>query len=249
VAYPVSYSSDFTEDRSRLSTFFRYLFAIPHIIVMMFYGLAAFFSVVVAWFSIVFTGQYPAALYAFNAGALRYFTRVQAYLVLATDAYPPFGGGEAPEYPVRLAIGPPLPEYDRMKALFRIILAIPIMIIGYALNIVTTIASIISWFWIVITGKQNDGLHSAINLGVSYNARAAGYYCLLTETWPPFTDEGQLSSGGTPAGTLQQATAPPPAAPEAPAEPPRPRVEGLPDPPPPSDTTPPPGFTSGDPLG
>jgi len=261
VAYPLSFSSDFVEDRSRLTTFFRYLLAIPHFVVLAFYGFAVFFTVVAAWFAVVFTGRYPAGLYAFNAGALRYFTRVNAYLFLATDAYPPFGGGEALEYPVRLSIGAAQPEYDRMKALFRIILAIPVMVIGYALNIVTQVAAIISWFWIVITGRQNDGLHSAILLGLSYNARAAGYYFLMTESWPPFSDESALTAGAAPAGTLQQQTAAPPAAPEAPVAPPPAKVEGLPDPPPassppppppppaPPSSGPPPGMTSGDPLG
>lgn len=244
MAYPITYAADFVERRSRLTTFFRYLLALPHFLLAMFYGFAAFCCVVAAWFAIVLTGRYPAGLYSFNAGAVRYFTRINGYLWLATDSYPPFSGGEAPDYPVRMSIAPPQHGYDRMKTLLRIIFAIPVMVISYVLGIVMQVAGIISWFWILITGKQHAALHSAITLGLSYSAKAGGYFALLTETWPPFSDEGTITAGSAPAGVLQQATAAPPAAHEAP--PAAPRVAGLPD----RDTPPSaPGMTSGDPLG
>ena len=36
------------------------------------------------------TGQYPASLYAFGVGVLRWNTRVEAYILLLHDQYPPF---------------------------------------------------------------------------------------------------------------------------------------------------------------
>jgi uncharacterized membrane protein len=63
---------------------------IPHIIVLAFLFIGAFFAVVIAWFAILFTGRYPRALYDFATGALRWTTRVEAYLLLLTDEYPPF---------------------------------------------------------------------------------------------------------------------------------------------------------------
>lgn len=44
----------------------------------------------VAWFAILFTGRYPAGLYEFGVGVLRWNTRVEAYLLLLRDEYPPF---------------------------------------------------------------------------------------------------------------------------------------------------------------
>lgn len=245
MAYPITYAADFVEKRSRVTTFFRFLLAIPHYVVAAIYGIGVFFAVIFAWLSIVFTGRYPAGLYAFNAGFLHYATRLGGYLYLLTDRYPGFGLGANDDYPVRLHIGPALPEYDRMKTLFRIILMIPVYLIAYALQIVAGVAAIIAWFWILVTGRQNAALQAAINLGFSYNQRAYGYYMLLTETWPPFSDEGAITEGTAPAGVLQQPTTPPPAAPEAPAAS-SPQVAGLPD----RDTPPSaPGMTSGDPLG
>jgi hypothetical protein len=36
------------------------------------------------------TREYPAALYDFGVGVLRWYTRVEAYMFLMVDEYPPF---------------------------------------------------------------------------------------------------------------------------------------------------------------
>ena len=43
-----------------------------------------------AWFIILITGRYPRGLYDFGVGALRWLIRVEAYLLLMVDDYPPF---------------------------------------------------------------------------------------------------------------------------------------------------------------
>src|SRR5687768_14899573 len=110
--YPVSFEADAQlEGRNRLTTFFRYFIAIPWAIVIGLYGIGAFFAAVVAWFAIVFTGRYPDGLYNFNAGFLRAANRFNAFYQLLTDEFPPFDGGEHPEYPVRAGVPPPLGAY------------------------------------------------------------------------------------------------------------------------------------------
>ncbi len=224
MAYPVSYAADFTPDRSRLTTFFRYFLAIPLLLVAVVYAIGIAFTVPIAWLVMIFTGRYPEGLYRFNAGFLQFVARINGYLSLVTDAYPPFGLGDA-DHPIRLGIPDPLPEYSRMKALFRLILAIPVYLIAYVLQLVGMVATVISWFWIVITGKQNDGLHSAIVLAQAYNMKAYAYYFLITETWPPFSEDGgtvpaaPLESGGTAGGfSAPEAVAPASTAPPAGAQ-------------------------------
>jgi hypothetical protein len=69
----------------------KWFLAIPHYIVLGFLGIAAFFVLIVAWFAILFTGQYPRSLFDFIVGVMRWGLRVNAYaFLLVTDDYPPF---------------------------------------------------------------------------------------------------------------------------------------------------------------
>ena len=47
-------------------------------------------TTVVSWFAILITGGYPPALYSFGVGALRWLIRVEAFVLLLVDEYPPF---------------------------------------------------------------------------------------------------------------------------------------------------------------
>jgi len=76
--------------RDRLTVAFRILLAIPQFIALFFVVLAWCFTTMIAWFVILFTGAYPQGLYEFGVGALRWLLRVQAYLLLLVDDYPPF---------------------------------------------------------------------------------------------------------------------------------------------------------------
>lgn len=89
--YPASIEvTDPPEPRDRLAVGLRLLLAIPHIIVLFFVLLAWGFTTIAAWFIILFTGSYPQGLYEFGVGALRWRLRVETYLLLMVDEYPPF---------------------------------------------------------------------------------------------------------------------------------------------------------------
>ena len=78
------------DGRNRLTVAFRPILALPHLLVVWLLGIAWGVTTIVAWFAILFTGRHPAPLYEFAVGALRWTTRVEAYLLLLTDDYPPF---------------------------------------------------------------------------------------------------------------------------------------------------------------
>ena len=81
--YPISYEADAVlEGRNRLTSFFRYIVAIPWLIVASVYGWVAQIAAIIAWFAIVFTGRYPEGIYNFNAGYLRMYSRVYTFLHL-----------------------------------------------------------------------------------------------------------------------------------------------------------------------
>jgi hypothetical protein len=69
----------------------KWLFAIPHYIVLSALAVAAIMCILVAWLTILLTGRYPRPLFAFVVGVFRWWLRVAAYaFLLTTDRYPPF---------------------------------------------------------------------------------------------------------------------------------------------------------------
>lgn len=90
-SYPAAFSvASFPETRERWSVGLRLIYAIPQIIVLFFLGIAWAITVIIAWFAILFTGRYPAGMYSFGVGYMRWSLRVEAYLLLMRDEYPPF---------------------------------------------------------------------------------------------------------------------------------------------------------------
>lgn len=196
MSYPVTFEADYIEQRSRLAAFFRLILVIPLAIVGYFYGIIAYIAIVIAWFAIVLTARMPRGLYDFIAGYTRFLTRVTAYAVLLCDRYPPFSGSPEPgDYPVRLQFAGPLEPYSRMRTLFRIILAIPIMILRYVMTLLLEIGGVAAWFVIVVTGRMPRGLFDLMVLANSYIARSDAYVFLLSETYPPFQDEQTRAAG------------------------------------------------------
>ena len=153
--YPVTYAAENPgEGRNRLTTFFRYIVAIPWLIVAGLYGIVAYFAAIGAWFSIVFTGKYPPGLYKFNAGFLRLSSRVNGFLYLATDEYPAFNGEPDDAYPIRVGVPEAKPEYDRLKTGLRLIFGIPVLLLAYVQALIALMVSFIGWFAILFTGKH-----------------------------------------------------------------------------------------------
>jgi hypothetical protein len=195
MSYPVTFQMDYLERRSRLTTFFRYFLAIPHFFFACVYAIAMYVALIVAWFALMFTARWPDGLYGFMGGFLRYITRLSAYLYLGVDRYPPFSGADDAGYPVRVQIAPPLDHYSRLKVFFRGIYAILAIVIRYALGIVIAFVAFLSWFAIVITGRQPASLQNALNFSLAYNTRADALIFLITETYPPLGDSDAAALG------------------------------------------------------
>jgi len=69
----------------------KWILAIPHYIVLWFLYIVVFVCVVIAWFTILFTGRYPKGLFYLVVDIYRWSLRVAAYAcLLTTDYYPPF---------------------------------------------------------------------------------------------------------------------------------------------------------------
>jgi hypothetical protein len=205
--YPVHYEADYQAEQNRATTFFRIILAIPWIIVAYVYEIAAFFTQVVAWFALLFTGRYPEGLYNLNAGFVRYRVRVLAWLYLQTDEWPPFGISDDPSYPIRVNVGPREERQSRLKVFFRIILALPMLLLLYAIGYIHTFLGLLAWLTIVFRGYLPEGANNAMTYCNAFYTRLYGYLAFLTDVYPPVGEEKSLSAG-------------PAAAPSAPPVPP-----------------------------
>lgn len=82
---------DVEQDLNRWMPAVKWLLAIPHYVVLVFLAIGVWFAAVIAWFAILFTGQYPKGLFDYVVGVGRWSLRVSAYTsLLVTDRYPPF---------------------------------------------------------------------------------------------------------------------------------------------------------------
>jgi hypothetical protein len=209
--YPIEYEADFNPTPNRWTTFFRIILAIPWLIVAYVYLIAVFFTHIFAWVAVVILGRYPQWLYKFNSGVVRYMVRFYAWAYLQTDVWPSFGLAEDESYPIRVRIAPAAERQSRLKAFFRLILVLPMLIVSYAVNYIHTGAAIVAWLAIVFRGYLPEGINSVLTFVNGFYARVFGYYAILTDAYPPIGIEK--------AKPLAIAQPPSPAAPEPPQPP------------------------------
>jgi hypothetical protein len=209
--YPITYEADFNPTPNRWRTFFRLLLAIPWFIVAMFWGILFIFTHLFAWVAVIILGRYPQWLYDFNSGVVRFSTRISAWIFLQTDIWPPFSLNDDPSYPIRVNFPPPAASQSRLKALFRGILAFPvILIVAYGTSYIIQLVGLVAWLTIVFRGYLPEWLFTTLTHLHSFQARVFGYAAILTDDYPPIGLEKAKPVGSVPATT---ATPEPPAAP------------------------------------
>lgn len=181
-AHPVRLTTDDDRVRNRVTVFFRLLLAIPHLIWLFLWSIAAFFAAIAGWFAALATGRLPDPLHRFLAAFVRYGAHVASYLYILGGPFPGFLG-EAGSYPIDLEIDDPQPQH-RAKTGFRIILAFPAWLVASAFGTVAIIAAVGMWFSALFTGRVPEGLHRLLGWAVRYEAQSYSYLLLLTDRYP-----------------------------------------------------------------
>jgi 2-(1,2-epoxy-1,2-dihydrophenyl)acetyl-CoA isomerase len=176
--------------RWRLTVAFRWLLALPHLVVL---GLWTYVLVPVAlvnWVIALVRGRPAAGLSSWVSRFVRFQTHVYAYVYLVADRYPPWRGW-AGTYPVDLAIEPPGPQ-PRWKTLLRIVLVIPAYVLTTVLQYVLVVVAFLGAIFALFTGRYPRGFRDLSAYALRYTAQTWSYLLLLTDRYPT------LASGTVP---------------------------------------------------
>jgi hypothetical protein len=172
--------------RTRLTVAFRLILAIPHFLWVALLAVVVVLAVIGNWFATLFSGRSPLGLHNFLAGYLRYTAHVTAYLFLIADPYPGFFLINVKEsYPVDLEVDPPV-EQNRWTVLFRIVLAIPAMLVTQILRNLSQLLAVFSWFVALFTARVPQGVRNFAVLALRIENQTYAYLALLTPKYPSF---------------------------------------------------------------
>jgi hypothetical protein len=170
--------------RTRLTVFFRLILAIQHLLWATLWGVIAILAVLANWFATLVKGRSPEGLHTFLATFLRYATHVRAYLLLVADPFPGFTGREG-TYPIDLEVGPP-EEQSRLTVAFRLILAIPALLLTNIMSNLSQLLAFFAWFIALFTGRVPEGLRNFILLAMRFETQTYAYLMVLTDRYPSF---------------------------------------------------------------
>jgi hypothetical protein len=167
--------------RNRLTVFFRLILAIPHLIWLVLWSIAALFAGIANWVVTLIKGISPPGLHNFLAAYVRYSTHVNAYFYLVADPFPSFAG--KPGYPIDVEIDPPQPQ-NRWKTAFRIILVIPAAILNQVLQYVVQIIGFLGWFVCLALGRMPEGMRDLSAYCLRFQAQTYAYSAVITDRYP-----------------------------------------------------------------
>jgi hypothetical protein len=206
--YPATFRFDAPEKVANWRPVVNWLLAIPHFLILSPLRTLSQFCAVISWVAILFTGRIPSGLADAQAMYLRYTLRTWSFAGFLREEYPPFSLSPTPGDPgddprALVAVEPDLGERNRVTAFFRIILAIPHLILVILLQIALLVVAIIGFFAVLFTGRWPVALRE-FALGVArWWLRVQAYVLLLTDEYPPFAFD---DLGGT---APRPVTAPP----------------------------------------
>jgi hypothetical protein len=103
----------------------------------------------------------------------------------AADATAPVTGQSTPA-PVLVAFAGPAPQ-SRLTVAFRILLAIPQLIVLWLLGVAAGVITIIGWFGALFTGRLPVFAADFLTGYLRWLSRVYAYNYLLTDAYPPFT--------------------------------------------------------------
>jgi hypothetical protein len=178
--HPIGVTAEGDLRRSRLTVFFRLLLALPPFVWYVLWTIAVLFASAAAWLVTLIRGRMPDSLHRFLAAYVRYGITVGAYVTLVANPFPGFTG--EPGYPVETEIAPP-ERQNRWVTGFRLLLAVPALLVAGGLGGVLAVAAVLAWFASLVTGRMPASLLALGAFVLRYTAQTNGYLYLLTERY------------------------------------------------------------------
>jgi hypothetical protein len=202
--------------RSRLTVFFRLLLAFPHIVWLLLWQILAWLAAIVSWFCTLASRRTPGWLHRFLSAYLRYQLHVYAFLYLVANPFPGFVG-KAGSYPLELHVAERARQ-NRWKTAFRIVLAVPALLLASAYGTLASFVALLGWFSALAHGRVPRGLRNAGVLALRYQSQTLGYALLLTDVYP-YSGPVRERAAGEDGGEAHGDDRPEPPAPAAPLAP------------------------------
>jgi hypothetical protein len=174
--------------------------AVPHYPILIGLYLLYPLSTVAAGVAIMVTARYPRPLFDFNVGVLRWSWRLMNYRfpMNTTDQYPPFTLASRPDYPADLEVDYPDGPTNRAALFTRWLLALPQILLCWAMEPFLQLLCGANAVWLVCVGKIDKGMFDLLMGIVRWRYRVAVYVSLMRDEYPPFRidlGDGQVSHG------------------------------------------------------
>ena len=190
MSHPVQVTVTAERRRRRLTAIFRPLLAIPLVVWAYVWGIAAGLATVAAWFAALFTGRVPDPLHAFTARWLRFATHAAGYGTLLAERYPGFLGDRPYEVDARV---PGALHQSRVGVGFRLVLALPVLILAEVLRGVWCVIALFGWVVAIFTGELPRGLRNIGAWILRFYAQTIAYVALLTDRYPSIDIEPRIA--------------------------------------------------------
>jgi hypothetical protein len=94
---PATFSIPYPQKLSRGLPFAKSYLIYPNYIALFFLLVGAYVVLVLAWFAVLFTGKWPEGMRKYVVNVMRWNFRISTYVLLMTDAYPPFSLSSNPK--------------------------------------------------------------------------------------------------------------------------------------------------------
>jgi hypothetical protein len=191
-SYPATFRFDPPERVANWRPLVHWLLVIPHYIVAYVLQIVAYVLAIVGWFIILFTGSLPAGIANFQVMYMRYYMRMGTFAAFLREEYPPFSFATSATDPgddprVHVDVTPVLTGRNRLTVAFRIILAIPQLIVVALLGLAACVVVVIGFFAVLFTGRWPAGLRDFLVKFGRWWLRVESYTLLLTDQYPPFS--------------------------------------------------------------